>query len=677
MKTSAQKSNGLLYRSISLILALCVLGTTASAAFPKTSVTDEMLFLQYPQYLNNNDAMEYINRAFDLCFEYFGRQTGKNGAIYATIIDDGTSIGLQEVASKLGWGKDYQESILESATEKFLSAASAGNGEMPSAMAKKADKLFKPLSTLSSFTKALPEGESTKILADMLKAMGIASPDKKAPEMYKAISKSFPSGVKTIKYGVESWKGFLAVAELYCYRYEVVDMLMDEVDTNSDLYIGLKDVKKSMENPGEYIRDHFLRTTFLNEIGGWASKNALAFVADVAGMSKEMKSVVSLCKTLYFKFIYEGYKVNDYAEAVYLLSFAQSIDSKLSNMRIQFMQGKLSSKEDIEKYEALLEAEVYALVSALNVSAKLMGKNYYYENQADDPELLAINLTDTRGYEWCMYAAKKALEDDIKAGKAVKRRDNTSVSSPTNLQIKLDKSKYTLGDTIKITPSAQNASGYLASIWYGAFRTGTKVYTSNTFTGSITFKPDKAGTYTIRIDANHLNGRDKGYISAEKTFTVAEAKSETTTSATNTNISDGTYHIEAYCGKVVEVADSQKGDRANVQIWALSKNNLGCQKFKIKKSGNYYTITAVHSGKALDIADGSSESGTNVWQWHTNDTAAQQWIFEDAGNGYVYIKSALGTYLDVKNNDTANGTNVWAYKFNGSTAQMFKLVSAK
>lgn len=140
-------------------------------------------------------------------------------------------------------------------------------------------------------------------------------------------------------------------------------------------------------------------------------------------------------------------------------------------------------------------------------------------------------------------------------------------------------------------------------------------------------------------------------------------------------ISDGTYHIEAYCGKVVEVADSNTGNKANVQIWDKSSRDLGCQKFNITKSGNYYTLTAVHSGKAIDIADGSPKSGTNIWQYTANGTNAQKWQFEDAGDGYYYIRSALGTYMDIKNGSAENGANVWAYKFNGSNAQKFKLVS--
>lgn len=145
----------------------------------------------------------------------------------------------------------------------------------------------------------------------------------------------------------------------------------------------------------------------------------------------------------------------------------------------------------------------------------------------------------------------------------------------------------------------------------------------------------------------------------------------------SSSIQAGTYYIEAYCGKVVEVADSQKGDRANIQIWALSKRNLGCQKFKITPSGGGFVIAATHSGKAMDVADGSSASGTNVWQWHLNQTAAQTWTFEDAGCGYVYIRSGLGTYLTVKNNGTGNGTNIVSSRFEGGAAQMFMLKTAE
>ena len=90
-------------------------------------------------------------------------------------------------------------------------------------------------------------------------------------------------------------------------------------------------------------------------------------------------------------------------------------------------------------------------------------------------------------------------------------------SKPTNLTLSTNKSSYTLGETVTITPSANNITHYAMSIWLGAFSTGTRVYAQNTIYGAVAFKPTKAGTYTIRVDAKN----NAGYISTEKTFTVA------------------------------------------------------------------------------------------------------------------------------------------------------------
>lgn len=681
------KANTLLKKGMTLVLALCILGTTVSAAFPDTGVTDEMLFFEYPQYLSTKAAIEYIGNAFTISSSIFASQKGKNAAIVATILDDGTTIGLQEAAAKLGWSKSYHESILESATEKFLCALSAGDSDAPALLTKNTDEMENPLSALNDLRKALPKDQTVEILKNMLDSMGIKSSETKSEGLYMVLKFDLPKDAKMKEDADKLSKSAIALTAMYCYQNKMVDFLMEEVDKGSDLFAGLTLLKSRMSNPSEYFKKYYIRKAVLDGVEKWLSENATNFVTEAIGMSAEMMSVVSLCKTLYFKFVYDGYKVNDLAEGVYLLSFADSIEQRLSEMRTQFRKGELNSKSDIDKYKALLETEVYSLVATLNVSTKLVGRNRYYENPNDDGELLAINLAGTRGYGWYMYAAKKALADDLKAGKAIKVRTyapsvptgttantGTTTSAPSNLQIKLDKTTYVVGETVTITPSAKNTSGYLASVWYGAFRTGTRMYISNTFTGSVTFKPDKAGTYTVRVDANNAKGRDKGYISAETTFTVTNAQE---TPYSGFGVADGTYYIEAYCGKVVEVADSRKDDKANVQIWAKSSRDLGCQKFKITKSGDYYTITAVHSGKALDVADGSAESGTNVWQWHVNNTAAQQWSFEDAGNGYVYIRSALGTYLDVKKNGTDNGTNVWAYEYNGREAQMFRLVPIK
>lgn len=138
---------------------------------------------------------------------------------------------------------------------------------------------------------------------------------------------------------------------------------------------------------------------------------------------------------------------------------------------------------------------------------------------------------------------------------------------------------------------------------------------------------------------------------------------------------NGTYNIvSALNGEksAVGVSGDSKNSKANVHLW--TRHTGDSQKWELKKSGNYYTITNVRSGKALDVYDASTKSGANVWQYDVNGTKAQQWSIEDAGNGYVYIKSALGNYLDVSDGKSANGTNIQTYKGNGTNSQKFRLV---
>ena len=117
----------------------------------------------------------------------------------------------------------------------------------------------------------------------------------------------------------------------------------------------------------------------------------------------------------------------------------------------------------------------------------------------------------------------------------------------------------------------------------------------------------------------------------------------------------------------------------NVQIYENCDGNsnpawVKSQYFKLTHVGDgWYTITNPANGKAMDVYDWRTASGTNIQQWDLHSGDCQLFRFYDAGNGYCYIKSKLGTYVDVANGDAVNNTNVWAYAFNGSNAQKWKI----
>ena len=143
------------------------------------------------------------------------------------------------------------------------------------------------------------------------------------------------------------------------------------------------------------------------------------------------------------------------------------------------------------------------------------------------------------------------------------------------------------------------------------------------------------------------------------------------------NVKEGTYYFYSGVGnRVLDVKGAGKSNGTNVQIYTPNKTKA--QQFKVQKSGKYYKIINVNSGKALDVKGGSTANKGNVQQYKWNGTKAQLWTFESAGSGMYYIKNVKsGKYLDVAGGKTKNGTNVWQYKLNRTKAQKWKLTAVQ
>jgi triacylglycerol esterase/lipase EstA (alpha/beta hydrolase family) len=89
-----------------------------------------------------------------------------------------------------------------------------------------------------------------------------------------------------------------------------------------------------------------------------------------------------------------------------------------------------------------------------------------------------------------------------------------------------------------------------------------------------------------------------------------------------------------------------------------------------------YTPRAVHSGKCLDVPNGSSADSVQLQQYTCNGTSPQQFDFRYVGNNQYEIKNAtFGKCLDVRTSGTANGTAIQQYTCNQTAAQRF-IVSA-
>jgi hypothetical protein len=142
---------------------------------------------------------------------------------------------------------------------------------------------------------------------------------------------------------------------------------------------------------------------------------------------------------------------------------------------------------------------------------------------------------------------------------------------------------------------------------------------------------------------------------------------------------DGRYVlVNRNSGKVMEVASGSANAGANVR-----QNDYSNQTYqqwyvqpvdaRIGGDFSYFTIVAVHSGKAIDVLNWSLDNGGNIIVWDKAFGGNQQWYLEYAGDGWFYIRSRHSAKcLEVANASTLALANIQQNQVNGGYNQMWR-----
>jgi predicted alpha-1,6-mannanase (GH76 family) len=119
---------------------------------------------------------------------------------------------------------------------------------------------------------------------------------------------------------------------------------------------------------------------------------------------------------------------------------------------------------------------------------------------------------------------------------------------------------------------------------------------------------------------------------------------------------------------------SSTGDGVNIHQWSLTQNTN--QQFLVEHVGDgAYKITAIHSGKALEINSSGKENGINVQQWNYFGFNNQQFIAVSTGDGfYKLIAKHSGKLIEVAGFNTSNGGTVQQWDNLNQSSGMWKLV---
>jgi hypothetical protein len=104
-------------------------------------------------------------------------------------------------------------------------------------------------------------------------------------------------------------------------------------------------------------------------------------------------------------------------------------------------------------------------------------------------------------------------------------------------------------------------------------------------------------------------------------------------------LSDGVYKITAlHSGKAVDVSGYDLTDEATIHQWQYFEQ--ANQQWRLtRQPDGTYRLTAQHSGKVLDAAGAGIENGTRIWQYTWNSSCAQKWRLERNADGAYAIRS--------------------------------------
>ncbi|WP_162198218.1 LamG-like jellyroll fold domain-containing protein [Geofilum rubicundum] len=144
---------------------------------------------------------------------------------------------------------------------------------------------------------------------------------------------------------------------------------------------------------------------------------------------------------------------------------------------------------------------------------------------------------------------------------------------------------------------------------------------------------------------------------------------------------DGRYVlVNRHSGLVMEVANGATNAGANLQQGI--NNGAIYQQWNVRPVDSrvggdfsYFSMTAVHSGKAPDILNWSLNNGGNIIVWDDVKGVNQQWYLDYAEDGWFYIRSRHSAKcLEIANSSSSAGANIQQWDKDGGANQQWRFL---
>ncbi len=133
--------------------------------------------------------------------------------------------------------------------------------------------------------------------------------------------------------------------------------------------------------------------------------------------------------------------------------------------------------------------------------------------------------------------------------------------------------------------------------------------------------------------------------------------------------------INRHSGKALEINNGSTADAAGL-VQRTPNTSATHQQFQFADSGSgYYRLRARHSGKVVDLYDWSTADGASMVQWPDLNAVNQQFSVQDIDSTYFQlINRHSGKALDLWEWSTADGARISQYTDTNAINQQFRLV---
>lgn len=141
--------------------------------------------------------------------------------------------------------------------------------------------------------------------------------------------------------------------------------------------------------------------------------------------------------------------------------------------------------------------------------------------------------------------------------------------------------------------------------------------------------------------------------------------------ATNVSVKTGTYYTisNVGTGKYLNIYGSKNTNNTNVTIY--QKDGTTGQSFMFTANGNGFTITPKCStSRRINVYGSSASQNANVCIWNATGSDTQRWIFKPVSGGYT-ICCADNTNYVLTATGSRNSSNVNIQKYTGSKNQIW------